>query len=340
MQKALMQKASKRRLKGVQKASKRRLVQLLMVLFSAQIGDTVTLIVYMTAQSANWDLQVRECVALDSKERASLTLQDEHGCVSKPKIMSPFALTHDRKNPTILIAYSYMKAFRFPDDMQVQIKCVVAVCRDRCQNTADRCNGTTSNASPARTTTTDSFSDDNNDNESPESTTMVRRNATSAPSSRGEPASKVTKARGAFEMPLMTGFLNRQQNPRHKRGLSNEGTAAGTLPLRHIFNVISPEDIANMRNSSVIMIDALSGADNSLCVNQVMFIFLLAFLFVLVITTSVALTLVCLRNRALLRERKTAQQSLTYGLNGVAYVEARSREFWADMYDVFLRCNF
>ncbi|OQV12041.1 hypothetical protein BV898_13691 [Hypsibius exemplaris] len=302
-----------------------------------QIGDTVTLIVYMTAQSGNWDLQIRECVALDSKERASLTIQDENGCVTKPKIMSPFALTHDRKNPAILIAYSYMKAFRFPDDMQVQIKCVVAVCRDRCQK-SDRCSGSngTRTATDISSSTTESSeatdSDLYEDSQTASSTTSIRSNTTSSTrvqrkAGAGDRQREARgRQRGTFEMPLMSGYLNRQRMKRQVPG-GSEG-AAGTLPLRHMFNVISPEDIASLRNSSVIMIDAPNGGVpvNSLCVNQVMFIFLLAFLFVLVISTSVGLTLMCLRNKALLRERKATQE--VYGCGGGgsiggSFVEAR-----------------
>lgn len=102
----------------------------------------MTLVVFMTAQAGKWDIHVRECIALDSQERATLTLQDKAGCLTQPKIMSPFQTTHDRKEPKIQIAYSFMKAFRFPDDMQVQIKCVVAVCRDQCER-PDACGSST-----------------------------------------------------------------------------------------------------------------------------------------------------------------------------------------------------
>ncbi|XP_055357964.1 uncharacterized protein LOC129602825 [Paramacrobiotus metropolitanus] len=266
-----------------------------------QIGDTVTLVVYMTAESGNWDVHVRECVAMDSQERASLLLQDKRGCISKPKIMSPFAITRDKKNPKVQIAYSFMKAFRFPDDMQVQIKCVVAVCRDEC----DRPESCSAPAAKGQLTTpytagasnqTDSEYDTSADDES----TYPVEQTTLPYTAAGKGWKKQPAKETSVQLPVLTSTMLKS---RRKRQANVADGSAGVLPVKRIFNVISPEDIANLRNSSVVFMDASIPA-NALCVNQAMFIVLMAFLFILIISTSVALTITCIRNRILRQAEK------------------------------------
>ena len=255
--------------------------------FVLQIGDTLTLIVYMTSgQNAVWDLQIRECVALDSKERVSLQLQDKNGCVTKPKIISNFITTQDRKNPNMLVAYSYLKAFRFPDDMQVQIRCVVAVCRDECRKI--NCNNGHENI-PNRNVNDTTSSDED---EEVMTTTVISNTPSSSNSSAGI-FGRTVKQRGAFESHSDKSMFRRKRQV--------ENVAAGTLPLRHVFNVISAEDIQNLRNSSVVFVD--SAAPNNVCVNQAMLILLLSFLMAVVLAVSIALTLTCLRNKALRRSK-------------------------------------
>ncbi|GAU96869.1 hypothetical protein RvY_08242-1 [Ramazzottius varieornatus] len=201
-------------------------------------------------------------------------------------IFSNFVTTQDRKNPNILMAYSYLKAFRFPDDMQVQIRCVVAVCRDECRKTI--CSGadTLSGRNASKTSSSD-------EDEQVLTTTVASATTRSANASHGI-FGQTVKQRGAFEQP------SDKSQFRRRRQLDN--AAAGTLPLRHVFNVISPEDIQNLRNSSVVFVDSTIPA-NSVCVNQAMLTLLLCFLMAVVLAVSVALTLMCLRNKALRRSK-------------------------------------
>merc|ERR1712048_99246 len=56
---------------------------------------------------------VRNCVAHDGT-RAPIQLVDEKGCVSRPKIMSPFKKIKNFDATANVLAYAYFQAFKFP----------------------------------------------------------------------------------------------------------------------------------------------------------------------------------------------------------------------------------
>ena len=78
-----------------------------------------------------FDMMVRNCVAHDGS-RAPIQLVDEKGCVSRPKIMSPFKKLKNFDATANVLAYAYFQAFKFPDSMNVHFQCVVQVCRGAC----------------------------------------------------------------------------------------------------------------------------------------------------------------------------------------------------------------
>ena len=74
---------------------------------------------------------MRNCVAHDGT-RAPIQLVDEKGCVTRPKIMSPFKKVKNFDPTANVLAYAYFQAFKFPDSMNVHFQCVVQVCRGNC----------------------------------------------------------------------------------------------------------------------------------------------------------------------------------------------------------------
>ena len=71
-------------------------------------------------------MMVRNCVAHDG-QRAPIQLVDERGCVTRPKIMSPFKKVKNFDATANVLAFAYFQAFKFPDSMNVHFQCVVQV---------------------------------------------------------------------------------------------------------------------------------------------------------------------------------------------------------------------
>ena len=91
-----------------------------------QIGDTLTLVIYLQTKDLTMDLQVLDCFASDGRSRNKIQLTDENGCVLKEKLISPWQTTRETQNTAAQIAYAYLTAFKFPDDMTVH-KCVKCI---------------------------------------------------------------------------------------------------------------------------------------------------------------------------------------------------------------------
>ncbi|XP_060526398.1 uncharacterized protein LOC132702010 isoform X2 [Cylas formicarius] len=97
-----------------------------------KIGEHMTLIVSVTGDPG-FDLQVKDCKAIDSTSANSVQLTDESGCVLKPKLFGAFQKTRDTGNSgASIIAYSYFNAFKFPDVMDLMIECNIELCKTDC----------------------------------------------------------------------------------------------------------------------------------------------------------------------------------------------------------------
>ncbi|XP_055357630.1 uncharacterized protein LOC129602593 [Paramacrobiotus metropolitanus] len=97
-----------------------------------QIGDTLTLVIYLQTKDVTMEIQVLDCYATDGKNRNKIQLTDENGCVMKEKLISQWQTTRETQNTAAQIAYAYLTAFKFPDDYTVNIKCNIAVCKGGC----------------------------------------------------------------------------------------------------------------------------------------------------------------------------------------------------------------
>ena len=91
-----------------------------------KIGQTMTMVLGVKDDENKFDMMVRNCVAHDG-QRAPIQLVDERGCVSRPKIMSPFKKVKNFDATANVLAFAYFQAFKFPDSMNVHFQCVVQV---------------------------------------------------------------------------------------------------------------------------------------------------------------------------------------------------------------------
>ncbi|OQV21370.1 hypothetical protein BV898_04579 [Hypsibius exemplaris] len=99
-----------------------------------RLGSDMTIVVYIKSKiDKGLDVVIRDCVANDAKRHQQIQLTDENGCVVQKKLMTPFIIT-DRvgQSGASRIAYAMLKSFKFPDSLDVNIICNVAMCKGPC----------------------------------------------------------------------------------------------------------------------------------------------------------------------------------------------------------------
>merc|ERR1712136_657719 len=85
-------------------------------------------------------MRVKSCEASDGTNRPIL-LSDEHGCVLRPKMVSKFLKLRSNDGRSTVISYAFFHAFKFPDSLQVYIRCKVEICRLGCPEHWDKTTG-------------------------------------------------------------------------------------------------------------------------------------------------------------------------------------------------------
>ncbi|OQR71679.1 hypothetical protein BIW11_10857 [Tropilaelaps mercedesae] len=96
------------------------------------LGAPLTMVVAIADDNAEFDMRVKSCWAHDG-HRPPLHLTDEEGCVLRPKMLTPFAKVKDTQGGRAsVVSYSHFYAFKFPDSIEVQMQCVVEICRNGC----------------------------------------------------------------------------------------------------------------------------------------------------------------------------------------------------------------
>lgn len=97
-----------------------------------KIGEEMTLAVSVSGDPG-FDLQVKDCKAVDAEGKNSVALTDEQGCILKPKLFGAFQKTRDTgSSGASIIAYAYFNAFKFPDEMDLMIECNIELCKTDC----------------------------------------------------------------------------------------------------------------------------------------------------------------------------------------------------------------
>ncbi|GFT51739.1 ZP domain-containing protein [Nephila pilipes] len=95
------------------------------------IGSPLTLVIAVNDNSREFDMRVKQCTASDGTG-SEIQLTDQSGCVLRPSLLTPFAKIRDFGGKATLVAYSHLFAFKFPDNLDVFVHCIVEVCRHGC----------------------------------------------------------------------------------------------------------------------------------------------------------------------------------------------------------------
>lgn len=82
-------------------------------------------------------MRVKSCEASDGINRP-IQLSDEHGCVLRPKMVSKFLKLRSNDGRSTVMSYAFFHAFKFPDSLQVYIRCKVEICRHGCPEHCDK----------------------------------------------------------------------------------------------------------------------------------------------------------------------------------------------------------
>jgi len=118
-----------------------------------KIGDPLSLLVYARDNNFQYDISVKDCYAFagpdyENPNTQRLQLTDKNGCVLKDKLLSPFRSARESDNAgSVIVTYAHVKAFKFPDVMDVFMTCNIEICKGDCD---DKC----STESVIATTTT------------------------------------------------------------------------------------------------------------------------------------------------------------------------------------------
>ncbi|KAL9700351.1 hypothetical protein quinque_003792 [Culex quinquefasciatus] len=93
-----------------------------------KIGEALSILVYLRDPRGEYDVSVRDCYAYDSPDYDAqgtkrLQLSDKNGCSRKKKLFGQWQKTTQTGNTgATLIVHNDIKAFKFPDRMQVFLK--------------------------------------------------------------------------------------------------------------------------------------------------------------------------------------------------------------------------
>lgn len=82
-------------------------------------------------------MRVKSCEASDGVNRP-IQLSDEHGCVLRPKMVSKFLKLRSNDGRSTVMSYAFFHAFKFPDSLQVYVRCKVEICRFGCPEHCDK----------------------------------------------------------------------------------------------------------------------------------------------------------------------------------------------------------
>ncbi|XP_058061727.1 mucin-2-like [Anopheles bellator] len=103
-----------------------------------KIGEALSVLVYLRDPKGEYDVSVKDCYAYDSADydapsTARLQLSDKNGCSRKKKLFGLWQkTTQTGDSGATLVVHNSIKAFKFPDRMQVFLKCDIEICRGGC----------------------------------------------------------------------------------------------------------------------------------------------------------------------------------------------------------------
>lgn len=98
-------------------------------IFTAQVGDPLSLLFQIQEQNSPYSIFVRELIATDGVDSNEILLIDERGCPTDQEIMGPI----NALNGTSKTLRAPFDAFKFPNSDVVQFKALVTPCLPTCE---------------------------------------------------------------------------------------------------------------------------------------------------------------------------------------------------------------
>ncbi|XP_063918941.1 uncharacterized protein LOC135134242 [Zophobas morio] len=101
-----------------------------------EVGEPITIFIYMRDPSNLFDIKVTDCWAYDDQEieksQYKLHLTEEHSA-KKRKLIDKWYKKENPKGSTLkCFMYTDLTSFKFPDKDQVYLKCDIQLCFKRC----------------------------------------------------------------------------------------------------------------------------------------------------------------------------------------------------------------
>lgn len=88
-------------------------------------------------------MRVKDCEASDgSGAGRTLPLSDPEGCIMRPKLLGKFSKVKLDDGRATVLTYAFISAFKFPDMLNVHLRCTVEICRHGCP---DHCTSANAN---------------------------------------------------------------------------------------------------------------------------------------------------------------------------------------------------
>jgi hypothetical protein len=109
-----------------------------------QVGDNLTLSIYVKDTANATDIRVKDCFAYDNAKNAKsgqkpaqLQLTQANGCPIREQLLGVWQRTLETMDSgATMIAFNTLHAFKFPESDSVFLACNIDLCKDRC---AERC---------------------------------------------------------------------------------------------------------------------------------------------------------------------------------------------------------
>lgn len=98
-------------------------------IFTAQVGDPLSLLFQIQEQNSPYSIFVRELIATDGVDNNEILLIDERGCPTDQEIMGPI----NAYNGSQKVLRAPFDAFKFPNSDVVQFKALVTPCLPVCE---------------------------------------------------------------------------------------------------------------------------------------------------------------------------------------------------------------
>jgi len=96
------------------------------------------MVVAVKDPTGEFDMRVKACEASDGLGGHVLPLSDVDGCILRPKLIGKFSKLKVDDGRATVLTYAFISAFKFPDVLNVHLRCTVEICRhgcvDHCQN--------------------------------------------------------------------------------------------------------------------------------------------------------------------------------------------------------------